>query len=80
MLPRNVREELLVLPEDEAMWLNQTEEVLLLRRWAYWLSLRGASGRSARRTARVFIPRANVFTPEAPQRLMAEAERRLGPP
>src|SRR5262249_25712094 len=32
---------LLVLPEDEADWLRQTEEELLLRRCAYWLSLQG---------------------------------------
>src|SRR5579875_1864811 len=32
---------LLVLPEDESQWMEQTEEHLLLRNAAYWLSLKG---------------------------------------
>ena len=31
-----------VLPEDEQQWLTHTEESLILRRCAYWRSLRGA--------------------------------------
>lgn len=69
---------LLVLPDDESLWLNQSEDRLLLRRCAYWHSLRGAPESAAQRSVRVFIPRANVFTVEALQQLMTDAGRRTG--
>jgi hypothetical protein len=61
----------LVLPEDEAEWLSQTEQELTLRRAAYWLSLRGAPETRNRRSVRVSIPRGNVFSAEALQAMMA---------
>jgi hypothetical protein len=66
---------LLVLPEDESLWLSQSVEELILRRCAYWMSLRGAAPTRNQATVRIAIPRANVFSPEALQRLMAEADR-----
>jgi hypothetical protein len=67
---------LMVLPDDEQLWLNQTESELLLRRCAYWLSLRGAPDTASGRSVRLFIPRANVFDAPALQRLMEEAKKR----
>jgi hypothetical protein len=67
---------LLVLPEDEAQWTSQSVEELILRRCAYWLSLRGAAPTTNQTTVRVAIPRANVFSPDALQRLLAEADGR----
>jgi len=61
----------LVLPEDEKDWSVQTEDQLILRRCAYWLSLRGRPATTNRRSIRLAIPRANVFSIEALQRLMA---------
>src|SRR5262249_55141592 len=52
---------LLILPEDESLWLTQSTEELILRRVAYWMSLQGAEPT----TVRVTIPRTNVFTVEA---------------
>ena len=60
----------LVLPEEESEWLAQSEDQLLLRRCAYWLSLRGFGPTTNRRTVRVLIPRANVFSVEALQNLV----------
>jgi hypothetical protein len=52
----------LVLPEEETLWSTQTEGELVLRRCAYWRSLRGKGPTTNRRTVRVTIPRANVFS------------------
>jgi hypothetical protein len=61
----------LVLPRDEARWSGQTEEALILRHCAYWLSLKGHGPTANRRSVRVSIPRANVFSVEALHGLMA---------
>jgi len=63
----------LVLPEDESQWLSQSEDALILRRCAYWVSLRGAKPTTAQATVRILIPRANVFSVESLQTLMDQA-------
>jgi hypothetical protein len=55
----------LALPEDEARWLEQSEQELLLRRAAYWRSLRGSPATTNRKSVRVAIPRTNLFTVQA---------------
>jgi len=65
----------LVLPEDDSEWLAQTEEELLLRRCAYWYSLRGREHTKRRRTVRLSIPRANVFSPEALRGIMDRVKK-----
>lgn len=60
----------LVLPEDDAQWLSQSVEQLILRRCAYWFSLRGAGPTTNETTIRVTIPRANAFSGEAIQAMM----------
>ncbi len=60
----------LVLPEDENDWSSQTEDALILRRCAYWMSLRGAVATASQTTCRVAIPRGNVFSVESVQVLM----------
>jgi Domain of unknown function (DUF4365) len=67
---------LMLLPDDEQLWLNQTEEQLVLRKCAYWLSLRGAPATRSKRSVRVLIPRANLFDAAALQQWMAEANRK----
>jgi hypothetical protein len=64
---------LLVLPEDEAQWLSQSLEELVLRRCAYWTALRGAEPTTKQRTIRVRLPRANVFSSAAVCQLLDEA-------
>jgi len=61
---------LLVLPVDEAEWLSHSVESLVLRRCAYWHSLRGAEATTAHTTIRITLPVANVFSVEAVQNLM----------
>lgn len=67
---------LLVLPEDETQWTDQTEDHLLLRHAAYWLSLRGLAPTTNQKTVRVLLPRANLFTVPALETLMAKVRRR----
>lgn len=67
---------LLVLPEDEAQWTEQTEDHLLLRHGAYWLSLRGRGPTVNQRSVRVMIPRANLFSVQALESLMGKVRRR----
>jgi hypothetical protein len=55
----------LVMPEDEALWLDQSPEELVLRHCAYWLSLKGCPPTTNTTTLRVSIPLANVFSPVA---------------
>ena len=61
---------LLVLPDDEAEWLDQSEEHLVLRRCAYWQSLTGWEPVTNRKTVRLTIPRNNVFSVESLRGIM----------
>jgi hypothetical protein len=65
----------LVLPEVEEEWLTITEEQLLLRKAAYWHSLRGMPATTSRRSVRVEIPQANLFTVESLRALMDRIRR-----
>jgi hypothetical protein len=66
---------ILVLPEDESEWLGQTEDALILRHCAYWMSLRGAEPTTAQTTVRIMIPRANISSVQSLQALMDRARR-----
>jgi len=50
-----------LLPEAEDRWLSWTEEALVLRRSAYWLSLCGRPITANESTARVHLTRAQRF-------------------
>jgi hypothetical protein len=66
---------LLVLPEDESQWTTQTVDELILRRCAYWLSLRGAEPTTAQTTIRITVPRMQVFSAEAIEVLMSRLQQ-----
>ena len=65
---------LMVLPEDEVQWLSQSLEELVLRRCAYWMTLRGAEPTTNQRTIRIKLPRANVFSSAAVRQLLDAAK------
>lgn len=69
---------LLALPADEADWLSQTADELVLRHAAYWLSLRGQPASRNRRSVRVRIPGENLFTAVELGRIMALVRTRRG--
>jgi hypothetical protein len=77
--PRAYTPRLLVvvlLPADEAAWLDHAEDRFVLRTSAYWLSLSGAPETTNTKTIRVAIPRVNLLTVEALAALMARAVRK----
>jgi hypothetical protein len=66
---------LLVLPEDENQWTEQSEDHLLVRHAGYWHSLNGWGPRANQKTVRVALPRANLFSVQALESLMAKVRR-----
>ena len=61
---------LLILPEDEAQWLNQSAEELTIRHCAYWISLEGAEPTTATSSIRIAIPRTQIFSVQAVRAMM----------
>ncbi len=55
----------LVLPDEEALWLSQSTEELLVRRCACWYSLRGAESTTGTSSVRIAIPPSQVFSVSA---------------
>jgi hypothetical protein len=69
---------LLSMPDAEGEWLGFEEGGLLLRRCAYWVSLRGRPPTSNTDSVRITIPRVNVFSPAGLAALMVKV--RVGEP
>lgn len=51
----------LFMPPESAEWIECTDEALVLRRCAYWVSLRGAKASSNGTAQTVYIPRTQRF-------------------
>jgi hypothetical protein len=66
----------LVLPEDEAQWLSQTVDELILRHCAYWISLVGFPATTSTSTVRISIPRTNIFSGSTVDQCLAAVRRR----
>ena len=65
---------ILELPQEESRWMTITPEELILRRRAYWLSLKGYGEVSSKTTTTIDIPVSNVLNIDALQKLMAQSE------
>ena len=67
----------LELPEDESQWMTVTDEELVLRRRAYWLSLQhDHEDVTNQQTVTIYIPKNNVLNVETLNDLMKKS--RLG--
>ena len=66
---------LLVLPRDEEQWVRINQRRFMIRRSAYWLSLRGEGGGTHRERVTVSIPRGNLFTVESLKQIMDSVKR-----
>ncbi len=55
----------LFLPEDAQEWLTASAEELVLRRCAYWVSLRGAEESDNKSGVTVYLPESQALTPSA---------------
>lgn len=64
------------LPENNSDWLNISDEQLILKKCAYWVSLRGAPDSGNGSGATVYIPQIQLFTPENLQDICARLSRR----
>ena len=63
----------LFLPEDDSRWLWHSEDSLVARRCAYWVSLWNAPASGNTTSQTVYIPRANRFSAESLRSVMAKA-------
>lgn len=61
----------LFLPEDAADWLSLDEEGLILRRCAWWMSLRGAPEATSTTRQTLYLPSSQRFDPEGLKHLCA---------
>jgi hypothetical protein len=52
----------LYLPEDAAKWLEHSEDALVARKCAYWVSLWDAPESANRNGQTVYLPRANLLS------------------
>jgi hypothetical protein len=66
----------LFLPTDSNEWLSHTADQLLLRRCAYWESLRGAPATTNATGETVKLPKLQTFTPAALLALATRLSRR----
>ncbi|MDW9503040.1 DUF4365 domain-containing protein [Sinorhizobium meliloti] len=65
----------LFLPKETEEWIQHSEESLLLRRCAYWVSLRGAAESNNKTAQTVYLPKKQVFDSSALQGLAAAISR-----
>ena len=63
------------LPEDSNTWLDHSEECLVSRRCAYWVSLRGAPETEVE-SKTIHIPRANLLSVDSLRALMTRFSKR----
>ena len=61
------------LPRDEQQWLTVTENGLVIRRGAYWLSLLGREETANQESVTVAIPKEHLFDVAALRDLMARS-------
>ena len=55
----------LFLPESKNQWLNVTQEELILKKCAYWVSLRGASESQNATGQTIYLPKEQILTPDS---------------
>jgi hypothetical protein len=67
----------LVLPEDPREWIEITEECMISRGCAYWISLLGKPERSNASSVSVRLPRSQRFDVEQLQGLMQRVSREV---
>jgi hypothetical protein len=66
----------LLLPQDETRWLEQTEEQMISRHCAYWSSLLGREETDSAASVTVHLPRRQQFTVASLAALMEKVSRR----
>lgn len=65
----------LYLPQESKEWLAHSEEELLLRKCAYWVSLRGAEASTNKTAQTVYLPKSQKFDVESLKNIAAILSR-----
>ena len=65
----------LLMPREQAQWMNQTDEELCLRRCAYWVCLADRPDTTNTSSVTVEVPTSNVFDHEQLVDLMQKVNR-----
>ena len=65
----------LFLPDDPDEWLGHTPDQLLLKRCAYWCSVRGAGDTTNKSGQTVYLPQVNAFSVAGLRGLMTRVAR-----
>jgi Domain of unknown function (DUF4365) len=65
----------LFLPNDPTGWLNISQEQLLMKQAAYWVCLYGAAESANATSVKIYLPKANLLTPESLTELCQEIGR-----
>jgi Domain of unknown function (DUF4365) len=66
----------LFLPREDLKWLVHDVESLVIRKCAYWVSLRGAPDPTNRRGETIKIPKVQSFSPENLKKIMTQLSRK----
>ena len=66
---------LLRLPDDPDSWLNVSEDIMCMRHCCYWKLLTGETTTNTG-TKRIFIPRQQLFNPQAVTDLLEQVRQR----
>jgi hypothetical protein len=61
----------LYVPDDLTDWIEHSEQQMLIRHCAYWVSLRGLAATANTTNVTVTIPQANLFNPASLTEIMA---------
>jgi len=65
------------VPSDLNDWLTQSESELVMSHCAYWLSLKGAPASQNTTVQTVYLPRGNIFSPDALRAMMVNTSNGL---
>jgi hypothetical protein len=64
------------LPPDAKEWLSITENELILKKCAYWVSLRGAAASANGTGETIYLPKVQIFNPDSLLDICARLSRR----
>lgn len=66
----------MLVPDEVDNWIEQSEEQMLMRRCAYWVSLQGMPETDNKTRITIEVPRNQIFNVESLQLLMERVARR----
>lgn len=70
---------LLILPEDDSVWVNWSTEDLLIKGSMYWLDLSSAERSPNAEAVSVSIPKSNTVSPETLLNLLTKIAKEEWP-